>query len=95
MRDSKGIYREQQRIRMPAEAADLKLRIAVEAHCRERGHRAFGATLEIVHKMFWWLEVNQKIKEFTQACVHCIISRNGERIQRPLSTALHGENLTE
>lgn len=30
-------------------------------------------------------------QEITQACIHCIVSRNGELIPRPLSTAVHGD----
>lgn len=31
------------------------------------------------------------IKEFTQACIHCLVFQTGERIPLPLTTALHGE----
>lgn len=34
-------------------------------------------------------------KEFIQSCIYRIISRNGERISRPLATALHGEKPNE
>lgn len=33
--------------------------------------------------------------EFTQPCIHCIFSRSGELIPRPLSSALHDTNHNE
>lgn len=44
---------------------------------------------------YWWKDIKQAIKEFVQSCIHCIISRNGERIPRPMSAALHGERPKE
>lgn len=93
--DDDGIHKYNQRIWVPSGANDLKLRIAVEAHCGERGHRAYDVTLEVIQRTYWWPEIKEDIKEFIQSCIHCIISRNGERIPRPLSTALHGERPNE
>lgn len=39
--------------------------------------------------------MKQDVKEFLQACIHCIISKNSDRIPRPLATALHGEKTNE
>lgn len=34
-------------------------------------------------------------KKFVQSCIHCIVSRNGERILHLLASALHGERPNE
>lgn len=35
--------------------------------------------------------MKEDVRECTKSYIHNIISRNGERITRPLSIALHGE----
>lgn len=95
VRDEEIIYLMEGKIWIPSIATNVKLRIEVEAHCGERGHKAFAATLHTISSEYWWPEMKQDIREFTQSCIHCIISRNGERIPRPLASALHGENPNE
>lgn len=94
-RDNEGIYRKGQQIWIPEEASDLKLRITIDAHCGERGHRAYDATLETITQSYWWADFKADVRKFTQSCIHCIVSRTGERIPRPLASALHGEKLNE
>lgn len=71
------------------EAVDFMRRIAFYAHCGNRGDRSYDAALDIVAQSCWWTDVREDIKEFTQLCIYCIVSRNGKGIPRPLSTALH------
>lgn len=78
--DADGVCMHDHQIWIPTEANDVKLRIIVEAHCGDQGHRAYDATLEIVQHTYWWTEMKCDVKEFIQACIHCIISRNGDRI---------------
>lgn len=33
--------------------------------------------------------MKQNVREFTLAYIHCIVSKNGERISRPLAAAIH------
>lgn len=40
---------------------------------------------------YWREDLKVDFKEFIQSCIHFILSQNGERVPRPLSTALHGE----
>lgn len=47
-----GRYRNDSRIWISKEAVNLKLRITVEAHCGECGHRAYDATLEIINATY-------------------------------------------
>lgn len=91
VKDAHGIYIVKKRIWIPASVTKLKLRIAVDADCGERGHRAFAATIYIISQNYWWTEMKQNIREFTQSCTHCIVSRNGEQVPCPLGSALHGE----
>lgn len=84
-----------EQIWIPDEARELKLRIAVEAHCGERGHRAYEATLDIIAETYWWNDLQRDVREFTQSCIHCIVSRTGERVPLPLAEELHGSKPNE
>lgn len=70
---------------------DLKLEIVVEEHWGEQGHRAYNNKIKIIERTYWWHEIKRDVKETIQACIQCIISRNGEELPRPLTTALNGE----
>lgn len=39
--------------------------------------------------------MKEDVQKFNEACIHCIASRNGEIIPRPLSTALYGHRPNE
>lgn len=71
-------------------AIKLRLMIAVNAHCEEKGHRAHAATVSSVSSEYWWGDMKLDIKEFIKSRKRCIFSGHGERIPRPLSTALTG-----
>lgn len=90
-KNEEGTYRRNGEIWISEEPNNLKLRMAVEAHCRERGHKAYAVVMDIISKTYWWIEMKQEIGEFTQPCIHCIVLRNGKRIPHPSSTALHDE----
>lgn len=79
------------RTSFPYTETELKVCIAVEVHCRKSGYRAFAATIDIISKHYWWIEMKQKGQEFTQIFIHCIASRNGERFLRSLGSVSHGE----
>lgn len=79
----------------PNDSKELKLRITVEAYCGGRGNSGYKATLELIAESYWWMDVNRYVRESTQSCIHCIISRTGERIPRPISTVLHGTRSDE
>lgn len=51
-KDEDGIVRIEGKIWIPNESADLKLKIAVHAHCGEKGHRAKAASLENVSREY-------------------------------------------
>lgn len=68
-----------------SDTADLRLRISVESHRRERGQRVYAATLDTISETNRWIEMRECFWEFKQSCIHCIVSRTGERIPRSLS----------
>lgn len=93
--DDDGMRRSEGKIVIPREATQLKLSILVAAHCGSSGHRGAGATERKVRAEFSWPKLTQDVKEFVQGCIHCIISRSGERVPRPLASALHAQKPNE
>lgn len=90
-----GIMYNDNRIWILEKPKDLKLRIIVDPHSGGRRHRAQASTLEVISNKYSWTGLNDDVQEFPQACIHCIISRNGEQIPRTWSTALYGERPNE
>lgn len=64
---------------------NLKLRISVRVKCGDRGHRGYDVTLKTGSQSYWWIVVRRDIKEITESCIHCTVSRAGKRIPRSLS----------
>lgn len=58
---------------MPEKTEELKLRIIVEAHCGERGHRVHASTLKVISSQCWWTGLKEDVREFIQTCIHCLL----------------------
>lgn len=71
--------------------SNLNMRIVVEADCGEWGDSVNDIKSEIFQRTYWWPKFNRDLKEFIQICLHCIISRKGDKIPLLLATVLHGE----
>lgn len=71
--DEDGVSMYNQDIWIPSEADEILVRIIVEAHCGERGQRAYKPTVDTIQRPYWWPSMKQDVKEFVQACIHCII----------------------
>lgn len=84
------IRKNSEQIRILEDARELKLRIFVEAHCGERGHRAYQATIDISAETYRLTDLQKGVLDLTPSCIHRIVPRTGKCIPRPLSKALHG-----
>lgn len=93
--DVEGIARIAGKIWIQDEERTLKFKILVNAHCVIGGHCGHNATESQVRASFLWTNLEADGAEFVQLCIHCIVSRTGDRIPRPLSAALHGQRPNE
>ena len=89
------VGRVERRIWIPVDATELILKVLVVSHCGAMGHRGRDATESIVRENFQWASITIDVHEFVQGCIHCISSRSGEKITRPLAHALHGTRPNE
>ena len=80
---------------IPSADKDLQLKLMVVSHCGIMGHRGADATRSVLRETFLWNELDKDVEVFVGQCFHCILTRSGELIPRPLATALHGERPNE
>jgi len=74
---------------------ELQLKVLVCSHCGSIGHRGRDATRSIVKESFWWSSMDADVEQVVRGCYHCIVTRSGEVVPRPLGHALHGERPNE
>jgi len=85
----------QNRVWIPEDDAELKLRILIAAHCGMAGHRAKTNTVSAVSKEYYWKTLDIDTQSFCDSCIHCLCTDSKQRIPRPLGNALHGEKPNE
>ena len=83
------------KIWIPDNSAALKLKLLVSSHCGMGGHRGVEATESIVRGKYDWPEIKNDVKSFVNGCLHCIKSRAGSRVPRPLSHTMHADSPNE
>ena len=93
--DRDGIYRSNGRVYVPKSSLELKLKLLVVFHCGDMGHRGQLSTESVLSEEFVWESLKEDVKEFVNGCIHCLMTRTGETIPRPLGCALHGTKPNE
>ena len=79
----------------PEKDLELQLKVLVASHCGSIRHRGSEATKSVLKKNFIWDNMERDVEQLVQGCLHCIITRSGDLIPRPLSHAMHGERPNE
>ena len=59
------------------------------------GHRGADATSSVLKESFWWPGCDTAVKELVRGCLHCLVTRSGQIIPRPLGSAIHGSRPNE
>lgn len=90
-----GLWKKGSCIWIPAKDLELQMKVLVVSHCSLGGHRGQDATESIIRENFVWRDMKGDIAEFVKTCIHCIVTRAGEVIPRPLGTQLHGQRPNE
>ena len=89
------LWKERGRIWVPSSDLELQLRVLVVSHCGTIGHRGKDATLSILLESFWWPDISEDVNGFVKGCLHCLLTRTGDMVPRPLAHALHGTKPNE
>jgi len=80
---------------IPCNASSLQLSIIVAAHTGISGHRGSDATISIIKEKFFWKRMGDDVRTFVKQCFHCIVTRTGKKIPRPLMSTLHASRPNE
>ena len=99
VRGENGLYRVDyggmQVIWVPPAERSLQVRLMVCAHMQEAGHRGICATMHRLGAYCVWEGMKEDVTEFVQQCLHCVDSRAGNVVPRPLGEILHGTEVGE
>ena len=71
------------------------MKVLVVSHCSLGGNRGLKATESIIRENFYWDDMHVDEKAFVNSCIHCIVTRSGELIPRPLGSLIHGTRPNE
>ena len=75
---------------IPEDAKKLQTRLMVCAHMKDAGHRGTVATLHRLSEYCCWFRMEEHVTEFVKQCLHCMDSKAGEKVPRPLGETVHG-----
>ncbi len=92
--DYENIIRKEGKIWIPNDQA-LKVRIMIGSHAYAGGHRGIPSSIMALRKEFWWTNLEEDVTNFVKSCIHCLVSKNGTMIKRPLGNNLVAEKIME
>ena len=75
---------------IPGGAKQLQARLMVCAHMKEAGHRGAVTTLHRLSEYCCWFCIEEHVAEFIKQCLHCMDSKAGKKVPRPLGETVHG-----
>ena len=75
---------------IPGGATQLQVRLMVCVHLKEAGHRGAVATLQRLSEYYCWFCMEEHVAKFVKQCLHCMDSKAGEKVPRPLGETVHG-----
>ena len=84
------------KVLIPEKSADLKIRLCVIAHSGgNSGHLGYQAAARKLAEFCWWSGCERDMLQLCNKCLHCLPTRGGVRIPRPLGEAVHGTQRNE
>ena len=75
---------------VPEEERELQARLMVCAHMQDAGHHGLRATTHRLGAYCAWDNMEKGIVKFVRQCIHCIDSKAGNNMPRPLGDLVHG-----
>ena len=77
-------------IAIPQACEVLRKRLLIIAHCGSSGHRAQESTMNTLCDKFHWESMAEDVSTFCHQCLHCVPTRGGRMVPRPLGDTLVG-----
>ena len=77
------------------QAKEMQTRLMVCVHVKDAGHQGVVVTLQRLQGYCCWFRMEVHVTEFVKQCLHCMDSKTGEKIPRPLGETVHGTRPVE
>ena len=74
---------------IPEQAQEMQTRLMMCAQMKGAGHRGVVATLQRLQG-YCWFRMKIYVTDFVKQCLHCMDSKAGENVSRPLGDTVHG-----
>lgn len=81
------VLRKEDSIRFPDSTMDIKFRLLATAHGGSNGHSGLEATVSILLEKVSWSGMEKDVRELIRFSLHCLLSRFGAKVQRPMAHA--------
>ena len=79
----------------PLAKRSLQVSSVACVHMQDAGHMGICATMHRLRTYCIWEGMKEDVAEFVQQCLHCMDSRVGNVVPRPLDEILHGTEVGE
>lgn len=91
-KNTQGLFvNETEKVWIPAQDAELQLRMCVAAHCGRGGHRGYETTHSNIAEAVYWETMEADIAAFCQHCLLCKISSSKELSLVPFSPTMQAD----
>ena len=94
--DDGVIITNNEKVIIPIKAEDLRCRLCIIAHAGgNSGHLGYQASAQKLTQFFHWKNCIDDMKKVCSVCLHCLPTRGGVRVPRPLGIQVLGERPNE
>ena len=80
---------------VPHEERELQARLIVCAHMQDAGHCGVRSTVHRLGAYCAWDNMENDIAKFVRQCLHCVDSKSGNALPRPLGDVVHGTAVSD
>lgn len=92
LNEETSLWEKSNRVIIPDQDRALRLRLVVISHAGRRGgHCGIELTEHQLREKFTWRAMRTDVVFICNGCLHCLPTRSGIKIPRPLGTAVHGQ----
>ena len=74
---------------VPEKELELQVRLMVCANMQDAGHRGVRTTTHRLEVYCAWINMEKDIAKFVRQCLHCVDSKAGNAMPRPLGDLVH------
>lgn len=85
-----NLWMKEDQIFIPPNATHLQICILTLAHSGISGHCGINPTFDKIKDIYYWPTMKKDVEKFVKECLHCVGTKLGEKIPRPLASTIHG-----